>query len=96
MFPVLAPGEIDRLRRYAEPRSFSDGERLVSAGEAASAMYIILKGEVVAKQRDDIVKYDPFHSIGPGMYSGELAQLSGRPALVDLVAKGNVETLAIP
>ena len=96
MFPVLAPGEIDRLRRYAEPRKFSDGERLVSAGEAASAMYIVIKGEVVAKQRDDIVKYDPFVSMGPGMYSGELAQLSGRPALIDLVAKGDVEVLAIP
>ena len=67
MFPVLEPGQIDRLRRFAEPRSFSDGERLVSAGETASAMYIILKGEVIAKQRDDIVKYDPFVTVTPGM-----------------------------
>jgi thioredoxin reductase (NADPH) len=96
MFPVLEPAQIDRLRRFAEPRSFSDGERLVSAGEAASAMYIIVKGEVVAKQRDDIVKYDPFVTIAPGMFTGELAQLSGRPALVDLVAVGDIDTLAIP
>ena len=96
MFPVLEPAQIDRLRRFAEPCSFHDGERLVSAGEAASAMYIIVKGEVVAKQRDDIVKYDPFVTITPGMFTGELAQLSGRPALVDLVAIGEVETLAIP
>src|SRR5688572_19042746 len=96
MFPVLEPGQIDRLRRFAEPRSFSDGERLVSAGEAASAMYIIVKGEVVAKQRDDIVKYDPFVTVTSGMFTGELAQLSGRPALVDLVAQGDVEALAIP
>ena len=96
MFPVLEPGQIDRLRRFAEPRSFSDGERLVSAGEPASAMYIILKGEVIAKQRDDIVKYDPFVTVTPGMFTGELAQLSGRPALVDLVAQGDVDTLAIP
>jgi len=96
MFPVLEPAQVDRLRRFAEPRSFSDGERLVSAGEAASAMYVILKGEVVAKQRDDIVEYDPFVTITPGMFTGELAQLSGRPALVDLVAQGDVDTLAIP
>ncbi len=95
MFPVLEPAQIDRLRRFAEPRSFSDGERLVSAGEAASAMYIIVKGEVVAKQRDDIVKYDPIVTVSPGMFSGELAQLSARPALLDLVAIGDVETLAI-
>lgn len=96
MFPVLEPSQIDRLRRFAEPCSFDDGERLVSAGEAAAAMYIILRGEVVAKQRDDIVRYDPFVTIMPGMFTGELAQLSGRPALVDLVAIGKVDTLAIP
>ena len=96
MFPVLEPAQIDRLRRFAEPRSFHHGERLVSAGETASAIYIILKGEVVAKQRDDIVKYDPFVTVTPGMFTGEIAQLSGRPALVDLVAVGDVDTLAIP
>ena len=96
MFPVLEPAQIDRLRRFAEPRSFLDGERLVSAGEAAAAMYVILKGEVVAKQRDDLVEYDPFVTVTPGMFTGELAQLSGRPALVDLVAVGAVDTLAIP
>src|SRR5262245_21136074 len=96
MFPVLAQAEIDRLRRYAEPRVFADGERLVSAGEVASAMHIIISGEVAAKQRDDIVQYEPFVTITPGMFTGELAQLSRRPAIVDLVAKGNVETLAIP
>ena len=96
MFPVLEPAEIERLRRFAEPRSFPDRARLVSAGEPALAMYIIVKGEVVAKQRDDIVKYHLFVTITPGMFTGELAQLSGRPALVDLVAKGEVDTLAIP
>jgi thioredoxin reductase (NADPH) len=96
MFPVLEPAQIDRLRRFTEHRGFSDGERLVSAGEAASAMHIILKGEAVAKQRDDIVKYDPIVTITAGMFTGELAQLSGRPALVDLVAQGDVKTLAIP
>ena len=96
MFPVLDRAAIDRLRRFAEPRSFRDGERLVSAGEPASAMHIVLRGEVVAKQRDDIVKYDPFVTIKPGMFTGEIAQLSGRTALVDLVAIGDVDTLAIP
>jgi thioredoxin reductase (NADPH) len=96
MFPVLPPAQIDRLRRFAETRSFHNGERLVSAGEPAPAMHIIVAGEVVAKQRDDIVKYDPFVTVMPGMFTGELAQLSGRPALVDLVAQGDVETLAIP
>jgi len=33
---------------------------------------------------------------GPGSFMGELAQLSGRPSLVDAYAKEAVETLVIP
>ena len=32
---------------------------------------------------------------GPGSFMGELAQLSGRPALVDGVARGAVEAVVI-
>ena len=96
MFPVLAPVEIDRLRRFAEPRAFADSERLVSAGEVASAMYVILKGEAVATLYDGLINREPFVTVGPGGFTGELAQLSSRPALVDIHAQGEVETLAIP
>src|SRR5262245_20674974 len=96
MFPVLEPSIVDRLRRFAEPRSFRDGERLVNAGEPAAAMFIVLKGQVIAKQRDDIVQYDPFVIMKPGMLTDERAQLSGRFAFFDLVAQADVETLAIP
>ena len=96
MFPVLEPAEIERLRRYAEPRAFADGEVLIKAGETASAMYIILKGEVVATLYDGLINREPFVTVGPGGFTGELAQLSGRPALVDIHAQGEVEALAIP
>src|SRR5207302_2207598 len=33
---------------------------------------------------------------GPGSFMGELAQLSGRPTLVDGTAEGEVEAVAIP
>lgn len=96
MFPVLEPAVIDRLRRYGEPRAFASGERLVSAGEASAAMYVILKGEVVATLYDGLINREPFVTVGPGGFTGELAQLSGRAALVDIHAQGEVETLAIP
>jgi len=96
MFPVLEPADIDRLRRYGEPREFADGERLIKAGEASTAMYVILKGQTVATLHDGLVAREPFVTVGPGGFTGELAQLSGRPALVDIDAQGAVETLAIP
>jgi thioredoxin reductase (NADPH) len=97
MFPVLEPSEIDRLRRFAEPpREFKDGEVLIRAGEANAAMFLVLKGELVATLHDGLIAREPFVTIGPGGFSGEIAQLSGRPALVDVRAKGAVEALAIP
>jgi thioredoxin reductase (NADPH) len=96
MFPTLAPGEIARLGRYASPGAFAEGELLVHAGEAATAMYIILKGEVVAVHYDGLQEHEPFVTVGEGGFTGELAQLSGRRALVDIRAKTDVETLAIP
>jgi thioredoxin reductase (NADPH) len=95
MFPVLEAAELERLRRFGEPRSFADGERLVRAGEAASSMFVILKGEIAATHHDAVGKYEPFVTIGRGGFTGELAQLSGRPALVDIHARGAVETIAI-
>jgi len=78
MFPDLERAEIDRLNRYAQPRSFGNGGRLVSAGEVASSMFVILKGEVVATQHGDFVRRDPIVTIGPGMFTGQLAQFIPR------------------
>jgi thioredoxin reductase (NADPH) len=96
MFPVLQPADIERLRRFAELRKFADKERLVSAGQPSTAMYVLLEGEAVATLHDGLIEREPFITIHPGGFTGELAQLSGRPALVDIHAKGDVEALAIP
>jgi thioredoxin reductase (NADPH) len=38
----------------------------------------------------------PIVVYGPGSFGGELAQLAGRPALVDAVALGDVSAIVIP
>ena len=38
MFPVLEPTEIDRLRRFGEPRAYGAGERLSTTGEIGPEM----------------------------------------------------------
>jgi thioredoxin reductase (NADPH) len=96
MFPVLEPAEIDRLRRFGEPRSYSAGERLATTGEVGPGMLVILAGEVVITQRDEFAHHQSIVTYGPGSFLGELAQLSGRPALVDGHAQGAVEALVIP
>src|SRR3989475_11444300 len=96
MFPVLERAEIDRLRRFGEPRSYGAGERLSTTGEIGPGMLVILAGKVVMTQRDELADHEPIVTYGPGSFLGELAQLSGRPSLVDGQAQGAVEVLVIP
>ena len=96
MFPVLGPAEIDRMRRFGETRSYRAGERLTTTGEVGPGMFVILAGNVVVTQRDELAHHPPIVTVGPGSFLGELAQLSGRPALVDGEAQSRVEALVIP
>jgi len=94
-FPTLQPEEIERVRRFGEARSYAAGEALARAGETAPGLMIILSGAVdvfqtKAGERSLIVAHEP------GGFMGELAQLGGRPALVDAVAREPVEVLVIP
>jgi thioredoxin reductase (NADPH) len=95
-FPTLEPSEIEALRRFGSERSYRDGEYLARTGTVAPGSFVILKGEVVIRQGDDRLSRPPIVVHGPGSFMGELAQLSGRPSLVDGIAQGDVEALVIP
>jgi thioredoxin reductase (NADPH) len=95
MFPTLEPAEIERLRRFGEVRSYGAGEALAKVGEVGHGLTIILAGEVDVTRRDQSGRSEPIVTHGPGAFMGELAQLAGRPALVDAHAQGPVEALII-
>lgn len=95
MFPTLTPHEIDRLRRFGEPRSFKAGEALASVGQAGFGMLLILDGEIEVSQRSHKGARTPIVTHHPGSFMGELAQLSGRPSLVDGIARTDGEALEI-
>jgi thioredoxin reductase (NADPH) len=96
MFPTLDPAEIDRLRRFGETRTYGAGERLVTSGEPSPGMLVILSGELAVTQHNVLGRDQPIVTHGPGGFMGELAQLSGRPSLVDAQATTPVEALVIP
>ncbi|HEV3160270.1 MAG TPA: FAD-dependent oxidoreductase [Xanthobacteraceae bacterium] len=94
MFPELDPFEIERMRRFGEARNFAQGEAIFTAGQIGPGLVVILSGKV------DIVRHELSRESlvvthGPGQFMGELAQLAGRPALADAVAKNPVEALII-
>src|SRR5271168_1487398 len=96
MFPVLEPSEIERVRRFGTVRYFGLGETVVKAGDADFGLAIILAGRIEAVRRDGSGQEIPIVTQGVGAFLGELAQLAGRPALVDAYAREPVKALIIP
>jgi thioredoxin reductase (NADPH) len=95
MFPKLTEAEVERLRRFGELRSHASGEALASVGQQGIGLSVILDGQVEIRRRLTGGGYALIVTHEPGSFMGELAQLSGRPSLVDAVAVTPAETLAI-
>jgi thioredoxin reductase (NADPH) len=95
-FPELTPQEIARMRRFGEVTHYKDGEMLFETGKPGPGMFVILSGHVAITQRDGLGHVTPVIDQGPGQFLAEIGQLSGRIALVDGQAEGDVETLLIP
>jgi thioredoxin reductase (NADPH) len=95
-FPELTAPEIARMRRFGELRHYKDGETLFKTGKPGPGMFVILSGHVAITQRDGLGHVTPVIDQGPGQFLAEIGQLSGRAALVDGHAEGDVETLLIP
>jgi len=96
MYPRLTPAEIDRLRRFGIARDYAAGEVLVQSGESGHGLTLLLSGEVEITQRGKGREEQLIVTHAAGSFMGELAQLSGKPALVDATAKTDVEAIVIP
>jgi thioredoxin reductase (NADPH) len=96
VFPVLEPFEIERIRRFGSVRSYRSGEVLAEAGKPIEGLTVVLSGTVKVTRRVSSGDGELIVEHGPGSFLGELAQLSGRPSLVDARAQGPVNALIIP
>jgi thioredoxin reductase (NADPH) len=95
-FPTLSTEEIDRVGRFGAIRHYAHGEALFETGKPGPGMFVVLSGHVAITQHDGLGHVTPVADQGPGQFLAEVGQLSGRPALVDGHAEGDVETLLIP
>ncbi|KLK92383.1 thioredoxin reductase [Microvirga vignae] len=94
-FPTLEQAEIDRLRRFGEVRRYQSGETLVRIGEVGRGLAVVLAGRVEITQNNS-GKRELITTYEAGAFMGEIAQLSGRPALAEATAIEPVEALIIP
>ena len=96
VFPILSAAELLRVRRFGQVQSFEAGSSIARIGEAGHGLTVILAGHIAVARQDQSGALEPIATHGPGAFMGELAQLAGRPSLVDGRAVEAVEALIIP
>jgi thioredoxin reductase (NADPH) len=95
IFPTLSEDDIRRVRRFAVPRKWHDGEVLFRACVDSPGMVVVLSGRLVCSRTDALGNRVEVVEYQPGQFSGEVAQLSGRPPLADGVALGELDALVL-
>ena len=95
MFVSLTDADVARAAKFGELQQYREGDQVARVGESGLGLVLILSGEVEVTRRDG---RENVHVVTHqrGNFMGELAQLSGRPFLVDAVALTDVEAVAIP
>jgi thioredoxin reductase (NADPH) len=95
MFLRLDKREIERLHRFGENCRYPEGAYLAKVGDLGLGLFVILSGAVEISQRLTGGRNLPIVTHESGGFMGELAQLSGRPSLVDAVALSEVTALLL-
>ncbi|MGQ0585363.1 MAG: FAD-dependent oxidoreductase [Reyranella sp.] len=96
IYPVLTAAELGRIDHFGTRKRYSHGDFLAQTGKDSPGMSVVLSGRIVIQRHDGLGHISPIVEMGPGEFAAELAELSDKPALVDVRAIGDVETLLIP
>ena len=95
IWPVFSAAELRRLERFGHHARHADGASMFQAGSSDFGMLVILSGKVAISRHEGLGKTSPLSELVAGQFIAEVAQLSGRPALVNGAAVGDVEVLVI-
>jgi thioredoxin reductase (NADPH) len=94
MFPILNDAQIQRIASFGARRRAQPGEILFDQGDDTHGVFIVLKGSI------EVVGLSNGHEaglriLGPGLFTGEVNQLSGRRSLVRCRARETSELIEL-
>src|SRR3954453_6413636 len=95
MFPRLTSDEIARLSRFGVACRYRAGDMVANVGDTGIGLILVVSGKIEVTQNDGHERVHIATHEG-GNFMGELAQLSGRPMLVDAKALTDVEAVPLP
>lgn len=88
LFSALDNGLQAHLVRISQLREFADGQIIQQRGDAADGFWLIEDGAVRVGQFLPDGEFRAVALLGPGDSYGELAVFSGKPRIVDAIARG--------
>src|SRR5450432_2514578 len=95
-FPTLDETQISQLASCtgAVPKRFLDGQTLFKVGDQNMSFFIVKSGEVeIVDYSGDQPKTVTIHR--PGAFTGDISHLTGLPAIVTGVARGDCEVYEV-
>ena len=94
LFPKLNESQIAEIEKRAELKTYQDGEVLYRTGTRNFSSYVVIEGEIEIVNRSD-GESKTVITIGYRQFTGDVALLTGNPAVVDAIARGNCQLLEI-
>jgi thioredoxin reductase (NADPH) len=95
-FPTLAPDQVAALGRcpFTARRAYRDGKALFRVGDRDGKFFIVIAGQVeIVDESGDAPNRVTVH--GPGQFTGDVSQITGRPAVVSGYARGATEVYEV-
>ena len=93
-FPTLDDAQVAVLSTFGAPRNLKDGEFLFKAGDRDFQFFVITHGAVdILENSSGTPKRVTLHE--RHAFGGDVSLVSGRPALVSAVARGDTEVFEI-
>src|SRR3989442_2369767 len=94
IYPTLTAAQLGRIAAHGRRRQVERGEVLVEAGEQTARLFVVAAGRIdifrPSEAGEELVV-----SFGPGMFTGEVTMLSGRPGLAQIRAGAGGEVIEV-
>jgi thioredoxin reductase (NADPH) len=92
-FPTLTDDELTCVASIGVPRRLEDGEVLIRFGDRDFPLFAVRSGQIAVLEASGDQKEIAVH--GPGQFTGDVAMLTRRPAVVTVVARGDAEVYEV-
>src|SRR5581483_219391 len=95
-FRALPARRLSRLLAASHLEQYMPDQVIVREGTLGDAFYVVIQGEVAVQVSHGDGHVTRLATLRPGDYFGEMALLSGRPRVADVLAVEPTEVLAVP